>query len=132
VRASSFTLGDLQHAAIGDAPSLPGGADLDGDADVVTWADADQTLLPHPTRQPMVSATGLGPDGYPVDYGTSWLMAVDLLPTGPVAEVLLTYGPGDDLSRFAGGGDLRPALFEAEDIASDPDLHTQDVIQDEK
>jgi acyl-homoserine-lactone acylase len=129
VRTASPTLGELQHAAIGEQPPVPGGISLDGVTNIVTWYDWNHTLLPHAARQSPVSTSGLGPDGYPVDYGTSWIMAVDLLPTGPEADVLLTYGPGDQLALF-GVGTLRPALFTDDAIAADPDLVTEDVVQD--
>jgi acyl-homoserine-lactone acylase len=131
VRAGSPPLADLQHAAIGAQVAVPGGVALDGVANVVAWNDWNYTLLPRAARQPAISSSGLGPDGYPVNYGTSWVMAVELLPEGPQADVLMTYGPGDQLALFA-AGTLRPARFDEAAIAADPDLRSEDVVQDER
>lgn len=129
-RTTTPRLGDVQHAAVGSRASVPGGSGGDGTASVAAWRDVDDTLLPRPTRGAS-SGTGLGADGYAVDYGTSWVMAVDLLPGGPEADVLLTYGPprtegasspDDDQLQLYARGVLRPALFRDEDIAADPDL----------
>ena len=68
-------------------------------------------------------------DGYPINYGTSWIMVVDLERTGPTADVLMTYGPDDQMSMF-GRGELRPALFDDAAIAADPNLITLEVISE--
>lgn len=117
VRAGAPALGEHQRAAIGDRPGVPGGDGLDGVANVVTWRDWNGTLLPRAPR---------GDVAYPVNYGTSWVMSVDLLHGGPDAAVLLTYGPGDQLERFA-RGELRPALFDDEQIQADPALVVEEI-----
>jgi len=126
VRAGSSRLGDVQRAAIGSRAPVPGGDRLDGVANVVGWKDGNGTLLPHATRDAALSPTGLGPGGYPINYGTSWVMVVDLERGGPEADVLLTYGPGDQLALF-GRRQLRHALFEDEEIRADPDLVVEDI-----
>ena len=77
------------------------------------------------------TSSGLGPDGYPGNYGTSWVVAVELLPDGPQASVLMTYGPGDQLALF-GAGPLRTARFDEAASAADPDLRSEDGVQDER
>jgi len=141
-RSATPTLGELQRAAIGSGVGVPGGIGGDGVASVATWVDADDTLLPHATRAPAISGTGLGPDGYPVNYGTSWVMSVELRPEGPVADVLMTYGPpraadgvigpdsDDQLVRF-GQGALRPALFDDAAISEDPDLVVEHLEEEQ-
>lgn len=124
LRATNPPLGDVQRAAIGGRPAVPGGTELDGVANKVLWVEWNGTLLPRADK---------GDAPYPVNYGTSWVMAVELLPTGPVADVLMTYGPGadgapgdDQLSMFARGA-LRPALFEPSAIAADPRLEIEEI-----
>ncbi len=138
--AQTPALGDLQHAALGSRVSVPGGIAGDGVASVAAWRDWDATLLPHPTREPAISPTGLGPGGYPIDYGTSWVMVVELQPGGPAADVLMTYGPprtegaagpdDDQLQMFARGV-LRPALLTEEEIAADPDLRVEHLEEEQ-
>jgi acyl-homoserine-lactone acylase len=128
---ASRTLGDLQRAAIGEGGPVPGGAALDGTASVASWVDWNGTLLPRATRAPAISPSGLGPDGYPINYGNSWIMVVELGSSGPVADVLLSYGPPGDEEQVAmlARGQLRPALFDAAAIADDQNLYVEEVIE---
>ena len=90
-------LGALQHTRRGAATvGVPGGTQLDGVADVATWADMNGTLLPRDHRGQVLSPSGLTGQGYPVNFGTSFVMTVDLTPAGPEADVLLTYGNSGD------------------------------------
>jgi acyl-homoserine-lactone acylase len=134
-------LGAVQttHARDGGRAPVPGGQQLDGVANVAMWNPFNGTLLPHETRGEPISPTGLTRGGYAVDFGTSFVMAVDLTPAGPLAKVLLTYGNSgdpasphhrDQLDALARGA-LRPALFTADQIAADrakhPDLPALDL-----
>jgi acyl-homoserine-lactone acylase len=57
------------------------------------------TAEPLPQLPPTIApGSALRGSGYPVNNGTSWLMAVQFTPTGPDARVLLTYGPTGDRS----------------------------------
>lgn len=132
--AGNPTLGELQRA--GSEP-VPGGIGADGVGNVVTWVDWNGTLLPRTVREPAISPSGLGKGGYPINYGTSWVMAVDLQPAGPDAQVLMTYGPsrdpdggGSQLALFA-TGTLRAALFEDEEIRADPNLSVDELTSEE-
>ena len=68
--------------------------------------------------------TGLGAGGYQCDYGTSFLMAVELTDDGPEAVGLLAYGQSGDDRRpeHRAGADayaakqVRPLLFRDADI----------------
>jgi acyl-homoserine-lactone acylase len=138
--APAATLGELQRAAIGSRIPVPGGGPFDGVANVATWLDWNGTLLPRATRASPVSPSGLGADGYPINFGTSWIMVVDLDRAAPAADVLMTYGPprspdatgpdDDQLALFAAGR-LRPALFDSEAIAADPNLVVEHVATTE-
>ena len=69
----------------------------DGVANVVAWNPFNATLLPRMERGATLSSTGLTADGWPVDFGTSFVMAVALdRARGPQADVLLTYGNSGD------------------------------------
>jgi len=133
-------LGALQHTRRGDATvGVPGGTQLDGVADVVAWADMNGTMLPRDQRGATLSPSGLTAHGYPVNFGTSFVMAVDLTPAGPTAGVLLTYGNSgdpasphfrDQLDAFA-RGQLRPARFTAAQVAADPGVTTDELTDTE-
>ncbi|MCE9577278.1 MAG: penicillin acylase family protein [Deltaproteobacteria bacterium] len=128
--AVQFTLRNGQRVP------LPGGQELDGVANVVTWGQLNGTLLPRQTRGAPLSPSGLTADGWPVNYGTSFVMAVDLDPkAGTHADVLLTYGNSgdpasphyrDQLGSFAAGA-LRPARTTDAEIAADPGVTTEDL-----
>jgi len=68
--------------------------------------------------------------GYPVGYGVSFLMVVELLPDGPRGEGLLAYGQNGTPSsaHHRDGTDayanrrVRPLRFTDEQIAASPDL----------
>jgi acyl-homoserine-lactone acylase len=123
------TLGELQTAATPHGRvGVPGGQQLDGVANVVAWNPGlNATLLPRDDG---------GGARYPVNFGSSFVMAVDLDPkSGPRANVLLTYGNSSDpasphyrdqLAMFAAGR-TRPARFTAADVNADPDLKTEDL-----
>ena len=74
-------------------------------------------------------------DGYPVNVGTSFLMAVEFTDDGPRARALLTYSqsgdPGSphftDQTRMFSRKEWRPVLFRRADILADPELRTYEV-----
>ena len=122
-------LGDRQFAPRGDARiGLPGGTEQDGVANVVSHAGFNATLLPRTPAGPALTAGGLTVDGYPVNNGTSFVLAAELTPTGARARALLTYGNSgdpasplyrDQLELFA-RGELRPVLRTDAEITADP------------
>jgi acyl-homoserine-lactone acylase len=80
--------------------------------------------------EPIVPGSELRPGGYPVDYGTSFVMAVDFTGDEPRAWVILTYGETGDresalfdvqTQRFA-DKNWREAAFTEDAILADPDL----------
>ena len=132
ISGPGIPLGQLQTAATAHGRvGVPGGQQLDGVANVAAWNPGmNSTLLPRDDG---------GGAKYPVDFGTSFVMAVDLTRTGPHADVLLTYGNSSDpasphyrdqLDALA-LGHLRPALFTPAQVAADhaahPDLRTDDL-----
>jgi acyl-homoserine-lactone acylase len=95
------TLASLQHD--GRVPAGPdrigvgGGLDSEGLTDVVAWSGTKTTLEPTPAAAPKV-ATGsqLTADGYPVNTGSSFIMAVHFAKGAPEARSILTYGETED------------------------------------
>lgn len=78
-----------------------GGGEAEGLLNVLAPVGAlpPATLEPRPpTPEPIPGRdrTGLGVGGYQVSYGTSFLMAVELLPDGPRGFGLLAYGQSSD------------------------------------
>ena len=96
-----MTLGALQHdgrvAAGPNRYPLTGGFGSEGLTNVVGWSPDNTTLEPTPARPPTVrKGSGLTADGYWVNNGTSFLMAVSFTDRGPTARSILTYGETQD------------------------------------
>jgi acyl-homoserine-lactone acylase len=79
--------------------------------------------------------SGLTPDGYAINNGTSFLMALSFTDDGPEAYAFLTYGnTGDRTSplfvsqteRFS-QKDWRRILFTEDEVAAEPALSTKTV-----
>ena len=125
--AAGAPLGDLQQAARGGAGiAVPGGDHLDGVANVVAARAFRFTVT---DREPRPDVR------YPVDYGSSFILAAELTPAGPRARALLTYGNSgdpasphyrDQLDAFA-RGELRPVLLTDAEIAADPAYRVQEL-----
>lgn len=109
-----------------------GGNAKEGIANVVGFdAGLNSTLLPKVKRPPVLTDGGLTERGYVVNYGTSFVMAVELTKDGPRGEGFLTYSQASDpnsphyrdqtIELFA-EKKWRKLLFRAEDIAADPEL----------
>jgi acyl-homoserine-lactone acylase len=104
--AADATLGEVQFA-LRDDERIPihGGNARDGTTNVVGWG-ADPSIL-DPTllgteRETLVPGSSLaqvgGEAGYPINNGTSFLMALSFTDDGPQARVFLTYGETEDRS----------------------------------
>lgn len=92
-------LGDVQWVERhGRRIGLHGGFELEGIANVLsplgTLPRSDlEPPMPMPTPVPgRAERTGLHEGGYPITYGTSWLMIVEYTDDGPVGRGLLAYG----------------------------------------
>jgi acyl-homoserine-lactone acylase len=104
--AVDATLGDAQFA-LRDGKRIPihGGNARDGTTNVVGWGTEpsilDPTLLAT-EHEALVAGSSLGrvggETGYPVNNGTSFLMALAFTDDGPQARVFLTYGETEDRS----------------------------------
>jgi acyl-homoserine-lactone acylase len=98
------TLGEVQFAdRNGTIVPIHGGEGRDGVTNVVGWGTGWSTLDPalrDRERTPYVAGSSLadldGTTGYPINNGTSFLMALAYTDAGPRAKAFLTYGnPGD-------------------------------------
>lgn len=131
------TLGELQQAdRNGVRVPIHGGDNADGVTNIVGYGTGSSTMEPIPRRGPTVAPrSALTADGYLINNGTSFLMAVHLGSDGPRAKVFLTYGETQDRSsplfvaatqRFS-AKDWRTVTFKDEDIASDRNLQEKIV-----
>jgi acyl-homoserine-lactone acylase len=126
-------LGEVQFTRKGERviPIHGGLGDIEGVANAVGYTSANSTLLPRSEHQQVLSeSTGLTAEGYLVNNGSSFIMAMEFTETGPRASALLTYSQSTDplSSHFADqtllfcGKQFRPVLFEEADIQADPAL----------
>lgn len=103
----SSTLGELQFSAR-SATRIPihGGIATDGVTNIVSWGGLGSTTEPVPTRGDRVApGSTLTAEGYPINYGTSFLMVVDFTSGAPKAWAFLTY---------SNTGDRTSPLFDAQ------------------
>ncbi|HVU03058.1 MAG TPA: acylase [Polyangiaceae bacterium] len=137
--APDVKLGDAQHTLKG-TESIPihGGLDEEGAFNVVTYGADTGTLLPVMPKKESVSPAGLDPDGYLVNFGSSFMMVMEFSPTGPHAKAVLSYSESsdpasphyDDQTKLFSSSKYRDVLFTEEDIAKDPELETFEVSGD--
>ena len=88
----------------------------------------------------MASSRQLRDEGYPVDFGTSFLLAMEYTDDGPCGSAVLTYGEsGDprsphfsDQTELFSEKRLRPVLFTEAQIESDPELRRYSVRSSEQ
>jgi acyl-homoserine-lactone acylase len=133
------TLGELQVADRNGVPvPIHGGDNRDGTTNIVGWGrswtilDPALAALEHTPVVPdsslarSVTADGTSSTGYPVNNGTSFLLALAYTADGPRAKAFLTYGnPADRSSplyreateRFS-AKDWRDVAFTEDQIAS--------------
>jgi acyl-homoserine-lactone acylase len=101
------TLGEMQFA-LRDGERIPiHGGDEEGTTNVVGWVPDSEASIVDPalaatSHEPLVAGSTLarvdGEAGYPVNVGTSFLLALAFTDNGPQARVLLTYGQAEDRS----------------------------------
>ena len=132
-------LGELQYD--GRVPDqrlpVPGGLDGEGVTNVVSdGRDSSDTTQTQPEwPEEVAEDSTLTTDGYPISYGTSFLMAVEYTDDGPRARTILTYGQvGDpELPGFTAGvkdfaaKQWKTVAFTAEDLAEAPDTTVTEV-----
>lgn len=137
---ATVTLRDVQFTDKGDKRiPIHGGTGLEGTTNFCRYNWRTYTMYPRMEQGEVInSATGLTDRGYPINYGTSFLMIVEFTPDGPAAEGLMTYSSSSDPAspHFAdqtqmwSQKQLRPILFDEADIAADPNLETKTISWD--
>lgn len=137
--AIDVRLGDAQYAPKdGLRVGIPGGSGREGLIAITAGSDGDGTLLPRPEEAslPLVHGrTGLRQGGYPVGYGNSYILAVQLTDEGPQAQAVMAYSQSadpasphyDDQTLLYGAGGSHAVRFTEADILADPTLVT-DVL----
>jgi acyl-homoserine-lactone acylase len=131
-------LGELQHTKKGtETIPIHGATNLDGAFNIVDYNDNDNTLLASTKRGPVVKdatgaddPTGLTEDGYIVNRGSSFMMALEFTKDGPHAESVLSYSQSSDPSspHYADQTHLfsesryHPVPFTDAEIEADPEL----------
>lgn len=132
--SESSTLRDTQFAAR-SATRIPihGGLGSDGVTNIVSWGGLGSSTEDVPTRGTRITAgSSLTEDGYPINYGTSFLMVVDFTDGSPKAWAFLTYSNTGDRSsplfdaqmRAFSEKKWRSVLFEQEEIEADSEALT--------
>jgi acyl-homoserine-lactone acylase len=135
--ALDVPLGDVQVAdRNGTMVPIHGGNGADGVTNIVGYSGSFGSTEPFPKRGPTFAPrSGLTADGYLINNGTSFLLALGYGPDGPEAYAFLTYGnTGDRTSplfvsqteRFS-NKDWREVLFTPEQVAAEPALDTKTV-----
>ncbi|RKH54972.1 acylase [Corallococcus llansteffanensis] len=130
--ALDTTLGAVQFTRRAGTPiPIQGGLSREGITNVVSYGVARTTLFEFSeTRPATLSASGLSKQGYPINNGSSFVMAMQFTDAGPSANAVLTYSEsGDPKSPHYADQTLlfskkqwRPILFTDAQIAGDANL----------
>ncbi len=102
----------------------------DGIANFVNYGPNTTTLEPTPVPERVRGSRFLTKDGYPVNRGSSFIMALEYTAKGPRAQAFLTYSQsGDpaspryyDQTLLFSEKKWRPILFTEAEIKADPNL----------
>ena len=122
----------------GERIPIHGGPGADGVTNVVQWSNNNSSSEEGPTRGDVVTPGGdLRGNGYPVNFGTSFVMVVDYSTGSPVASALLTYGQTGlrDSDIFStqtvkfSEKSWRSVAFTEEQILADTNLTEQTIRQ---
>ena len=133
--AVDVTLRECQYTLKGEeAIPVHGGHGFEGLFNVVGFVDDplyNSTLLPKVAQAEVVNdRTDLSTEGYLMNYGASFVMALEFTDAGPRAKALLTYSQSAnsespfyaDQTRLYSEEIWRDIRFSEADIASDPAL----------
>lgn len=106
------TLRDTQFLPMGpdrtDRIPIHGAGPLEGVENIIGFSPGStSTEAPIPKSEVLDGSFELSADGYPINYGTSYLLVVGLGPDGPEARALLVSGQTGDLSDERSMSDAR-------------------------
>ncbi len=112
--------------------SIHGGGAYEGIANVVSFSPNSPTLEPFASPEKIKGSRYLTKEGYPINYGTSFIMALEFTAAGPRAQAFLTYSQsGDpasaqfyDQTQLFSEKKWRRILYTDAEIKSDPNLKT--------
>ncbi len=135
--AHDSPLGKVQYSDRngGRIPIHGGDGTYDGIANFVNYARNGTTLEPGPVYERMKGSRLLTKDGYPINRGSSFVMALEYTAQGPRAQAFLTYSQsGDpasplyyDQTELFSAKKWRRILFTEQEIKADPNLKTLKV-----
>lgn len=131
-------LGDAQYTVrAGERIPIHGGGRNEGVANLIIYSVLKTTVGdPQPRGDVLNGATDLTTDGYVVNYGTSFIMAMQFTDESPEAYAFITYGQSDDpaspyhtdqTKRFS-DKDWRQILYTEEAIEADPELQVEVIF----
>jgi acyl-homoserine-lactone acylase len=132
------TLGDVQHTVrAGRSIPIHGGGASEGVTNLVVYSIL-QTALGEPLARGTVinEATDLSDRGYVVNYGSSFVMAMQFTDDQPEAHAFVTYGQSDDprspyhtdQTEAFSAKEWRQVLYTEEDIEADPELEIEVIF----
>ena len=126
-------LGKVQYSDKNGA-RLPihGGGAYEGIANIVSYSANSPTLEPFASPEKIKGSRFLTKEGYLVNYGTSFIMALEFTAQGPRAQAFLTYSQsGDpaspqyfDQTQLFSEKKWRRIFYTEAEIKSDPNLKT--------
>ncbi len=119
----------------GRIPMHGGEGGYEGIANFVNYAPNGTTLEPVPAYERVKGSRFLTKDGYPINRGSSFVMALEYTARGPRAQAFLTYSQsGDpasplyyDQTEFFSAKKWRRILYTEAEIKADPNLKTHTV-----
>lgn len=131
-------LGDVQYTVrSGERVPIHGGGRIEGVTNLVVYSVL-QTALGEPLARGLVlnAITGLTDQGYPVNYGSSFVMAMRFTDDDPEAFAFVTYGQSDDPSspyhvdqtKAFSDKSWRKVLYTEQDIEQDPELEIEVIF----
>lgn len=142
-------LGDAQftkkrvdrEGAMFETIPMHGGGAVEGVPNQIHYSVLKTTVGPAMPRGEVINATtDLTTEGYVVNYGTSYIMALEFTDDGPQASAFVTYGQSDDplspwhtdQTRAFSAKQWRPILFTEDAISADGDLEVEVIFGYEK
>lgn len=131
-------LGDVQYTIrSGKRIPIHGGGRIEGVANLVVYSQLNTTLGERLGRGEVLNAaTGLTDEGYVVNYGSSFVMAMRFTDDHPEGYAFVTYGQSDDprsplhsdqTERFS-TKDWRELLYTEAAIEADPELKVEVIF----
>jgi acyl-homoserine-lactone acylase len=127
------SLGEVQYSprVAGERIPIHGGTPFDGTANVVgygTFKSTAEEAAPTAPQGAVFSQAGLTPNGYIVNNGSSFIMAMEFTDQGPKGRAVLTYSESSDpaspyfadQTRLFSNKEWRPILYSDAEVAAAP------------